>query len=126
MAIVVLVHGGGHGGWCWRACANELRARGHEVYAPTLTGFGDRAHLPAPDFETFVTDIANEHTRRLVQGMIDLAHGLDLVVVAEGVEDELALMALIEMGCDFAQGYHIGRPQPAGAFLDAMTLKESS
>ena len=56
MATFVLVHGGGHGGWCWRACANELRARGHEAYAPTLTGFGDRSHLLAPDFETFVTD----------------------------------------------------------------------
>src|SRR5437762_4495146 len=72
MATFVLVHGGGHGGWCWRACANELRSRGHEVYAPTLTGFGERAHLPAPDFETFVTGIAN---------VIALEDLVDVVVV---------------------------------------------
>ena len=59
MTTFVLVHGGGHGGWCWKRCAQALRARGHEVYAPTLTGFGERAHLASPDFETFVTDVAN-------------------------------------------------------------------
>jgi pimeloyl-ACP methyl ester carboxylesterase len=45
MADVVLVHGAWHGGWCWRAVARGLRARGHEVYTPTLTGLGERAHL---------------------------------------------------------------------------------
>ena len=41
----VLVHGGWHGGWCWRRVADVLRARGHRVFAPSLTGVGDRAHL---------------------------------------------------------------------------------
>ena len=55
----VLVHGGAHGGWCWQSLARLLRARGHEVYTPTLTGFGERAHLAGDDvsFETFVTDV---------------------------------------------------------------------
>jgi pimeloyl-ACP methyl ester carboxylesterase len=34
----VLVHGAYHGGWCWRRVAPRLRAAGHEVFAPTLTG----------------------------------------------------------------------------------------
>jgi pimeloyl-ACP methyl ester carboxylesterase len=45
MATYVLVHGGGHGGWCYQRVARILRAHGHEVYAPTLTGLGERAHL---------------------------------------------------------------------------------
>ena len=45
MATYVLVHGGGHGGWCYQRVARLLRAEGHEVLTPTLTGLGDRAHL---------------------------------------------------------------------------------
>lgn len=45
----VLVHGGWHGGWCWRRVAPLLQADGHEVHAPTLTGLGDRVHLGRPD-----------------------------------------------------------------------------
>lgn len=45
MGPVVIVHGGWGGGWEWRSVAAGLRARGHEVYTPTLTGLGERAHL---------------------------------------------------------------------------------
>jgi len=45
MATYVLVRGGGHGGWCYQRVARILRTEGHEVYAPTLTGLGERAHL---------------------------------------------------------------------------------
>ncbi|HWE70784.1 MAG TPA: alpha/beta hydrolase [Acidimicrobiales bacterium] len=45
MATYVLVHGGGHGGWCYQPVARLLRSAGHEVYTPTLTGLGERAHL---------------------------------------------------------------------------------
>ena len=38
----VLVHGSWHGGWCWREVRQRLSAGGHEVYAPTLAGQGDR------------------------------------------------------------------------------------
>ena len=49
MATYVLVHGGGHGGWCYQKVARRLRAAGHEVHAPTLTGLGERSHLLGPD-----------------------------------------------------------------------------
>lgn len=42
MATFVLVHGAMHGGWCWREVRQRLSRNGHEVYAPTLTGQGDR------------------------------------------------------------------------------------
>ncbi|WP_446046553.1 alpha/beta fold hydrolase [Streptomyces olivaceus] len=41
----VLVHGGRHGGWCWKYVAAALRQAGHMVHTPTLTGLGERSHL---------------------------------------------------------------------------------
>lgn len=59
MARYVLVHGGGHGGWCYQPVARLLRERGHEVYTPTLTGLGEREHLLSPtiDLDTHITDV---------------------------------------------------------------------
>jgi pimeloyl-ACP methyl ester carboxylesterase len=51
MATFVLVHGGGHGGWCYQRVSRLLRLAGHEVYAPTLTGLGERSHLVGPDVD---------------------------------------------------------------------------
>ena len=51
MATYVLVHGGGHGGWCYQRVARRLAADGHEVHAPSLTGLGDRSHLLGPDVD---------------------------------------------------------------------------
>jgi pimeloyl-ACP methyl ester carboxylesterase len=47
-APFVLVHGAWHGAWTWCRLAPLLRAAGHEVWTPTLTGLGDRAHLRSP------------------------------------------------------------------------------
>lgn len=60
MATFVLVHGGGHGGWCWQPVARQLRTKGHEVHTPTLTGLGERAHLLTPDtgLQTHIADVA--------------------------------------------------------------------
>ena len=59
MATYVLVHGGGHGGWCYQRVARILRANGHEVYTPTLTGLGERSHLLGPhvDLDLHVNDV---------------------------------------------------------------------
>jgi pimeloyl-ACP methyl ester carboxylesterase len=43
MATFVLIHGSYQGGWIWKPVASRLRAAGHEVYAPTLDGCGERA-----------------------------------------------------------------------------------
>jgi pimeloyl-ACP methyl ester carboxylesterase len=57
----VLVHGAWHGGWCWRRVADLLEAKGHKVFAPTLTGLADRSHLLSKDvvLDTHIADIAN-------------------------------------------------------------------
>jgi pimeloyl-ACP methyl ester carboxylesterase len=59
MANIVLVHGGGHGGWCWQRLAPLLREDGHQVYTPTLTGLGERSHLLNADIDlnTHIADV---------------------------------------------------------------------
>jgi pimeloyl-ACP methyl ester carboxylesterase len=59
MAIYVLVHGGGHGGWCYKRVSPFLRNAGHEVYTPTLTGLGERSHLLSPGvtLDTHIMDV---------------------------------------------------------------------
>jgi EAL domain-containing protein (putative c-di-GMP-specific phosphodiesterase class I) len=54
--------------------------------------------------------------RPIVATTIELAHALGLRVVAEGIEDQETLLALRELGCDIAQGYHVSRPLTAAAF----------
>jgi EAL domain-containing protein (putative c-di-GMP-specific phosphodiesterase class I)/CHASE2 domain-containing sensor protein len=58
----------------------------------------------------------------LINSTIKLAHELDMLVVAEGVEDEQVLRALAAMECDIIQGYHIGRPVPLDEFLQRIKL----
>ena len=59
MSVFVLVHGAWHGGWCWQRVTPLLRAQGHEVLVPTLTGLGERAGelTPAVGLATHVEDI---------------------------------------------------------------------
>ncbi|MGM9487537.1 putative bifunctional diguanylate cyclase/phosphodiesterase [Ideonella sp. YS5] len=52
----------------------------------------------------------------IVRSIIEVAHNLELSVVAEGVENEQISQQLARLGCDQAQGWHIGRPMPAEAF----------
>ena len=48
--------------------------------------------------------------------IIDLAHNLQLRVVAEGVEDDATMMVLKDLSCDVAQGYCLSKPKPLGEF----------
>jgi pimeloyl-ACP methyl ester carboxylesterase len=60
-ATFVLIHGAWHGGWCWQRVTPLLRAVGHDVYAPTLTGLGERAHLAsrATGLNTHIVDVVS-------------------------------------------------------------------
>lgn len=65
--------------------------------------------------KTFIDDLVrSDRCRQLVDGVITLAHALDAIVVAEGVEDEAQAAGLRQLGCDRAQGFHFARPMPAG------------
>jgi diguanylate cyclase (GGDEF)-like protein len=58
--------------------------------------------------------VGDRRGRAIVRHTVLMAHALGIEVVAEGVEDEATLRALDEIGCDYAQGYHIAVPLPAG------------
>jgi diguanylate cyclase (GGDEF)-like protein len=70
---------------------------------------------------SFTEDIeTNNKTRGVIQAVIELAHALDLNVVAEGVETEGQRKILAELGCDEMQGYFISRPLPDERFINLL------
>ena len=60
MATFVIVHGAWSGAHAWRWVRPLLRAAGHDVVTPSLTGLGERAHLatPATNLDTHADDVA--------------------------------------------------------------------
>ena len=83
------------------------------------TGYSSLAYLknlPVGELKidkSFILHMAeDQQDRKIVQSVIDLAHNLDLRVVAEGIENQQTLDMLVGMGCDFGQGYYIARPMP--------------
>ncbi|GAA4963331.1 putative bifunctional diguanylate cyclase/phosphodiesterase [Actinoplanes utahensis] len=81
------------------------------------TGYSSMSYLQSMPLHelkidrSFVRTVTDSHGgTAIVRAVIELARALDLEVVAEGVEDEAALTVLGEMGCTYAQGYHISRP----------------
>ena len=60
MSTYVLVHGSNQGGWIWQPVANRLRAAGHQVYAPSLDGCGERKGQMRPGIsaETQADEVA--------------------------------------------------------------------
>jgi len=91
MTTFVLVHGAFHGGWCWRFVAPALRRAGHEVYTPTLTGLGDRAHLARPgiDLDLHVQDVVALLEMEDLHDVVLLGHSYGGMVVT-GVADRCA------------------------------------
>ncbi len=59
MSTFMLVHGGGHGGWCYREVKRRLERSGHEVFAPSLTGLGERRRSlsTAVDLDFHIDDV---------------------------------------------------------------------
>jgi pimeloyl-ACP methyl ester carboxylesterase len=78
----VLVHGAWHGGWCWDRVAPLLRAAGHEVHAPTLTGLSERAHLLSP------TVGLDTHTEDVVR-LLDVLDLRDVVLVGHSYAGQI-------------------------------------
>jgi pimeloyl-ACP methyl ester carboxylesterase len=91
MATYVLVHGGGHGGWCYQRVARLLRAAGHEVHAPSLTGLGERSHLVSPDvdLDTHIRDITALLHYEDLTDVILVGHSYGGMVIT-GIADQAA------------------------------------
>jgi diguanylate cyclase (GGDEF)-like protein/PAS domain S-box-containing protein len=81
-------------------------------------------HLPIDELKidrSFVAGMMDDDSDEvIVRAIIDLAHNLGLTVVAEGVEDGQTLGRLTELGCDRAQGFHLGRPVPPADLVSAL------
>jgi EAL domain-containing protein (putative c-di-GMP-specific phosphodiesterase class I) len=84
------------------------------------TGYSSLGHLHGFDLDVvkidrrFVQNLANgPKDRVLCESIVGMAHALGLSVVAEGVETEEQRAILAALGCDYAQGYLLGRPMPA-------------
>ena len=96
------------------------------------TGFSSLSYLRKYPFDvlkidrSFVNDIITDPAdRELIQAIIAMSHALKLKVVAEGVETNEQLSYLKQLGCDYAQGYLLGKPMPA-AEMTALLKSDSN
>ena len=101
MSDFVLVHGAWHGGWCWRRVTALLQAQGHRVFAPTMTGLGERSHLMRAgiDLSTHVTDIVNVMKWEGLSGVVLCGHsygGMVVSGVAEQMADKIASIVFLD------------------------------
>jgi diguanylate cyclase (GGDEF)-like protein len=73
---------------------------------------------------SFVNGLGVDHyDSTIVRGLVELAHALQLVVVAEGIERPEQWEQLRRLGCDLAQGYLFSPPVPAGVLLDRLAVR---
>jgi pimeloyl-ACP methyl ester carboxylesterase len=101
MTAYVLVHGGGHGGWCYRKVARAMRKAGHEVYTPTLTGLGERRHLLSPDvdLEVHIADVVGVLTFEDLHNVILVGHsygGMVITGVADRARDRIRELVYLD------------------------------
>jgi pimeloyl-ACP methyl ester carboxylesterase len=101
MATFVLVHGAWVGGWAWTHVADFLIARGHRVFAPTLSGLGERSHLADRniDLTTHVNDIVNEIRWKDLEDIVLAGHsygGFVITGVAEQILERIALIVYVD------------------------------
>lgn len=89
MATFVLVHGAWQGGWCWTRVASLLRQSGHDVFTPTMTGLGERAHLldRKTDLATHIQDILGVLQCEELSDVVLCGHSYAGVVIT-GVADK--------------------------------------
>ena len=134
MATYVLVHGGGHGGWCYQRVARILVAKGHVVYAPTMTGLGERAHLlnAEVDLHRHIEDIAAVLRYEDLRDVILVGHsygGMVITGTADRVADRIGRLVFLDAAnpvngqslADVA-GPVINAVRPFGETIDGMEL----
>jgi diguanylate cyclase (GGDEF)-like protein len=99
----------------------QLKALGVKLSVDDFgTGYSSMQYLAQLPLDELKIDLSfvkamleQPQNAKIVRSLIDLAHNLELKVVAEGVENEEILAALAHLGCDHAQGWHIGFPVSA-------------
>jgi EAL domain-containing protein (putative c-di-GMP-specific phosphodiesterase class I) len=95
------------------------------------TGYSSLARLHELPLDTlkidqsFVRRMASEDDDTVVRSIVELAHALELTVIAEGVEDDDTWARLAELGSDFIQGYAVTRPLPPEDFAAWLARAET-
>ena len=97
----VLIHPAWFGGWCWKKLTPLLRAQGHEVSTPTLTGLGERAHLARPEIglEIHVRDITNVIEYEDLRNVILVGNssgGMVMTGVADDMSERIAHLVFLD------------------------------
>jgi EAL domain-containing protein (putative c-di-GMP-specific phosphodiesterase class I) len=103
--------------------SQRLAALGCQIVLDDFgSGFGSFYYLKHIPFDSlkidgeFVKQITTDKSDRVtVQAIIEMARGLDKTTIAECVENQATLDLLSQLGADYAQGYHVGRPAPPPA-----------
>jgi pimeloyl-ACP methyl ester carboxylesterase len=101
MATFVLVHGAWSGGWGYQRVAQLLRDAGHDAYAPTLTGLGEREHLASPgiDLSTHIMDVVKLIEYERLQDIILCGHsygGMVITGVAAAVGEKIRTLFYLD------------------------------
>lgn len=101
MATYVLVHGSWDGGWAWRDVGRILQDAGHDVYRPTLTGQGERAHLASPeiDLHTHIMDVTNVLRYEKLEDVMLVGNsygGMVITGVAEQAPDQIRRLVYLD------------------------------
>jgi pimeloyl-ACP methyl ester carboxylesterase len=97
----VLVHVSSAGGWCYRRVADLLEKGGHKVFAPTLTGLGERSHLMSGQItlDTHITDVVNVIRWENLDNFVLVGHSYGGWVVsgaAEQVEKKISSIVFLD------------------------------
>ena len=101
MSVFVLVHGGASGGWYFPHTAKALRNAGHDVFTPTLTGLGERAHLANPEvgLDTHIQDIVGVLECEDLHDVILIGHSYGVMPVtgaAEKVPERISRLVYLD------------------------------
>jgi len=101
MSTYVLVHGAWHSGECWERVVPLLTSAGHRVFAPSLTGYGDKVHLVGPEvgLDTHVDDIVGLIMAEGLTDVVLVGHsyaGLVISSVANQVPDRTAHLVYLD------------------------------
>lgn len=97
----VLVHGAWHGGWCWRRVADGLRAMGHAVFTPTLSGLAEHSHTITADIDldTHIADVVNLVAWEGLDDIVLVGHsyaGWVISGVAEHLEKSIRSICFVD------------------------------
>ena len=97
------------------------------------TGYSSLAYLKRFTADTlkldqsFVRGLPHQHgDMAITEAVVALAHSLRMAVVAEGVETEAQLQAVLQLGCDMVQGFHLARPMPAEQMASRLPLWQAA